>query len=170
MLPNVHLASALKEYLCFSHLVFLVLVHWSVPQIIDSKEANKLFNTVHGFRLSLCSRNTVLRHWYVVKASSWPFFFFWMVHSLLVFDSGSNLPPTRCRWSQHDPALGRKNILRTLLLSCCVLVCLCVRGQQHRRMSFKMFSGLYSTQSLFERNKYISVVTERTFCFWLLVG
>lgn len=122
-------------------------------------------------RLSPCLRNTILRHWYVVKASQNrhdPFF--WMVHSLLVFDSGSNLPPTRCRWSQHDPALGRKNILWTLLLSCCVLVCLCVRGQQHRRMSFKMFSGLYSTQSLFERNKYISVVTERTFYFWLLVG
>lgn len=68
--------------------------------------------------------------------------------------------------------LAKKNILWTLSYSCRVLVRLCVKGQTRHRMSltfFKAFSILCPHEVCLILTN-VSVVTESSVCFWLLVG
>lgn len=84
---------------------------------------------------------------------SWPFA--WEACSLLVFESGYNLPPTRCRWSQRDPALGPNVFSGLSCSSCCVLMCLFERAHRIYLTLIKMLPKPYSTRCLCEMNKSV---------------
>lgn len=89
----------------------------------------------------------------------------WKTQSLSVFDSGCNWPLSRCRWSQHDPTLGKK-IFSGHSCFPVVCLCLCVRGQTCHRVAYLWCTSkcvlLLPVLKVCLKRPDLSVVTEKT--------